>query len=49
MKMKTRNIDIIVKEFYGNKYREDERLKKDKMHEIEFITTTTYIDKYLQH
>ncbi len=42
-----RKIDNILKDFYGD-YIEDERLKKDKMHQVEYITTTTYIDKYLK-
>jgi len=33
---------------YYNEYMEDERLFKDKMHHIEFITTTRYIEKYLK-
>jgi hypothetical protein len=44
----TRNIDKILDAHYEN-YIEDDRLTKDKWHYIEFITTTTYIDKYLQH
>ena len=43
-----RQTDNIVKEFYKQTYDEDERLTKDKTHKIEFITTTTYIDKYLK-
>lgn len=40
--------DKIIKDFYKNIAVEDERLTKDKTHQIEFITTTTYIDKYLK-
>lgn len=43
-----RHIDNIVKEFYKQTYDEDERLTKDKTHQVELITTTTYIDKYLK-
>lgn len=42
-----RKIDNIVKDFY-KEICEEERLTKDKNHQIEFITTTTYIDKYLK-
>ena len=43
-----RNIDNIVKNYYKETYDEDERLTKDKTHQIELITTITYIDKYLK-
>lgn len=43
-----RNIDNVVKDYYKINYIEDERLTKDKTHQVEFITTTTYIDKYLK-
>lgn len=43
-----RNIDNILNNFYKDGYVEDNRLTKDKMHHIEFITTTNYIDKYLK-
>lgn len=43
-----RNLDKALDNFYGD-YVEDDRLTRDKMHYIEFITTTTYIDKYLKH
>ena len=33
---------------YYNIYNEDDRLVKDKIHSLEFITTTNYIDKYLK-
>lgn len=47
--MHKRNLDNILNKFYNNGgCDEDERLTKDKMHYIEFITTTTYIDKYLK-
>ena len=45
--MKERFIDNVLDEFYKNEYVEDNRLTKDKVHYIEFITTTKYIDKYL--
>lgn len=43
-----RFLDNVLKDFYRDGYVEDGRLKKDKMHNIEFITTTNYIDKYLK-
>lgn len=43
-----RKIDNIVKDFYKQDYAEDERLTQDKTHKLEYITTTTYIDKYLK-
>ncbi len=43
-----RKIDTIVNQFYKEGYIEDERLTKDNTHKLEFITTTTYIDKYLK-
>ena len=43
-----RKIDNIIKNYYKETYIEDERLTKDNTHKIEFITTTTYIDKYLK-
>ncbi len=46
--MQNRNIDFILNNYYSEGYVEDERLTRDKMHYIEFITTTTYIDKYLK-
>ena len=47
--MHKRNLDNVLNEFYNNDgCNEDERLTQDKMHYIEFITTTTYIDKYLK-
>ena len=45
--MEERNLDKRLKEFYQEGYQEDNRLDGDKMHYIEFITTTNYIDKYL--
>ena len=47
--MNDRNLDKIINSFYGNEYVEDNRLTSDKMHYIEFITTTKYIDKYLKN
>lgn len=46
--MNNRNLDNILDTFYKDGYIEDERLTSDKMHYIEFITTTEYIDKYLK-
>ena len=37
----------LLEEHYSG-YDEDERLVKDKAHQVEFITTTKYIDKYLK-
>lgn len=45
--MAERFLDNVINSFYQDGYAEDERLTKDKMHRIEFITTTNYIDKYL--
>ena len=47
--MKERFLDNVLDEFYKDGNIEDDRLIKDKMHYIEFITTTHYIDKYLKH
>ena len=46
--MNNRNLDNILNAFYKEGYIEDDRLTRDKMHYIEFITTTSYIDKYLK-
>ena len=46
--MKERQLDNILKKFYQEDYEEDGRLTRDKMHQLEFITTTKYIDKYLK-
>lgn len=46
--MKERFLDNVLDGFYKDGYVEDDRLTSDKMHYIEFITTTTYIDKYLK-
>ena len=43
-----RNLDKVLNDYYENVYVEDDRLTRDKMHYVEFITTTTYIDKYLK-
>ena len=43
-----RNLDIILDTFYKDGYVENDRLTSDKMHYVEFITTTTYIEKYLK-
>ena len=40
-------VEKILNEYYNN-YDEDSRLIKDKAHQIEFITTTKYIEKYLE-
>ena len=39
-------IEKIINDKY-NEYDEDTRLHKDKSHELEFITTTSFIEKYL--
>ena len=41
------DVEKILNEYYNN-YDEDSRLIKDKAHKVEFITTTTYIEKYLK-
>lgn len=46
--MKERFLDNVLDGFYKDGYVEEERLTSDKMHYIEFITTTYYIDKYLK-
>lgn len=46
--MRQRLLDTYLDSFYKEKYIEDERLTKDKVHYLEFITTTKYIDKYLK-
>ena len=46
--MKERYLDNVLDKFYKDDYVEDERLTKDKVHHVEFITTTHYIDKYLK-
>lgn len=43
-----RELDTILDKFYKDGYVENDRLTKDKMHYIEFITTIHYIDKYLK-
>ena len=43
-----RVIDNVLENYYNNDYVEDDRLTKDKVHYIEFITTTKYIEKYLK-
>ncbi len=40
-------VEKILNEYY-NSYNEDERLIKDKAHQLEYITTTKYIEKYLK-
>ena len=46
--MEDRNIDSILNSFYSDGSVEEERLIRDKMHHIEFVTTTKYIDRYLK-
>ncbi len=46
--MKERFLDNVINKFYENDCIEDERLTKDRIHYLEFITTTNYIDKYLK-
>ncbi len=46
--MKERFLDNVLDEYYKDAYKEDERLTKDKVHHLEFITTAHYIDKYLK-
>lgn len=46
--MKERYLDNVINNFYENSYTEEDRLTGDKMHYVEFITTTSYIDKYLK-
>lgn len=41
------DVEKILNEYYNN-YNEDERLIKDKAHQMEYITTTRYIEKYLK-
>ena len=45
--LNNRRIDQILNEHY-EKTDEENRLTKDKTHNIEFITTTKYIEKYLK-
>ena len=40
-------VEQMLNEYYNN-YNEDERLIKDKAHQLEFITTTMFIEKYLK-
>ena len=47
--MNDRSLDNVINNYYQNAYEEDNRLIKDKAHFFEFITTTTYIDKYLKN
>ena len=41
------NREKILNDYYSN-YDEDSRLIKDNTHRLEFITTDTYINKYLK-
>ena len=45
--MKKRELDDILSNHYSNDYTEDNRLTKDKTHQVELITTLKYIAKYL--
>lgn len=40
-------VEKILNDYYNN-YDEETRLTKDKAHQVEFITTTKYIEKYLK-
>lgn len=46
--MKDRKLDVLLDSFYKDGYVEDDRLNRDKMHRVEFITTNHYIEKYLK-
>lgn len=46
--MENRKLDSILDSFYKEGYVEDNRLTCDNMHYVEFVTTTTYIEKYLK-
>lgn len=46
--MSKRKLDAILKDYYQDGINEDQRLIKDKVHQIEFLTTTKYIEKYLR-
>lgn len=46
--MDNRELDDILNNHYSNDYTEDDRLIKDKTHQVEYITTLKYIDKYLK-
>lgn len=41
------DISVEVKKYYED-YDEDSRLVKDKAHSVEFITTTRYLDKFIE-
>ena len=40
-------VEKILNDYYNN-YDEESRLIKDKAHQVEFITITKYIEKYLK-
>lgn len=40
-------VEDILQDYYSE-YDEDGRLVKDKVHNLEFITTTTYIDRFIK-
>lgn len=46
--MNERKLDSILNNFYRDGNEEANRLIMDKMHYVEFVTTTNYIDKYLK-
>ena len=46
--MDNRELDEILNNHYSNDFTEDDRLIKDKTHQVEYITTLKYIDKYLK-
>lgn len=46
--MKERFLDNVLDDYYKDVCVEDDRLTRDKMHYMEFITTTHYIEKYLK-
>ena len=46
--MDNRELEEILNNYYSNDYTEDDRLIKDKTHQVEYITTLKYIDKYLK-
>lgn len=42
------SVEVLLRKYYSQDYNEDSRLTKDRAHQIEFITTTKYIEKYLK-
>ena len=45
--MNQKVIEEILEKYYENR-KEDKRLIKDKAHQVEFLTTTRYVDRYLK-